>query len=113
MFTKNKSVTVFFLSLTCASVGLNLTGKLILMPSLTNREVAATVVFAELYWNPASLLQAEDRVHRIGQKRDVDIHYLLCKGTADDYIWPLLERYFVTISRLLIAQKAHRYRQVR
>lgn len=33
------------------------------------------------------LLQAEDRVHRIGQSSSVSIHYLVAKGTADDYLW--------------------------
>ena len=33
------------------------------------------------------LIQAEDRVHRIGQTSNVDIHYLVAKGTADDYLW--------------------------
>lgn len=33
------------------------------------------------------LIQAEDRVHRIGQTSSVGIHYLVAKGTADDYLW--------------------------
>lgn len=33
------------------------------------------------------LLQAEDRVHRVGQEADVEIQYLVAKGTADDDIW--------------------------
>ena len=33
------------------------------------------------------LIQAEDRVHRIGQTSNVDIHYLVAKGTADDHLW--------------------------
>lgn len=32
-------------------------------------------------------MQAEDRVHRIGQSSSVGIHYLVAKGTADDYLW--------------------------
>ncbi|KAK9410485.1 SWI/SNF-related matrix-associated actin-dependent regulator of chromatin subfamily A-like 1 [Crotalus adamanteus] len=38
------------------------------------------------------LMQAEDRAHRIGQTNSVDIHYLVAKGTADDYLWPLIEK---------------------
>ncbi|XP_062862547.1 SWI/SNF-related matrix-associated actin-dependent regulator of chromatin subfamily A-like protein 1 isoform X2 [Trichomycterus rosablanca] len=37
------------------------------------------------------LIQAEDRVHRIGQTRCVEIHYLVAKGTADDYLWPMIQ----------------------
>lgn len=33
------------------------------------------------------LLQAEDRVYRIGQRDSVNIDYLVAKGTVDDYLW--------------------------
>lgn len=65
------------LSLTAASTGLTLTS-------------ANMVVFAELYWTPSVLLQAEDRVHRIGQEREVKIVYLIASGTLDDLMWPLI-----------------------
>ncbi|EQB59697.1 swi snf-related matrix-associated actin-dependent regulator of chromatin subfamily a-like protein 1 [Vairimorpha apis BRL 01] len=78
-FQNNNDVTVALLSITACSTGLTLTsGKL--------------VIFAELYWNPGTLLQAEDRIHRIGQNSSVDIHYIVCKGTVDEYVWPVLMR---------------------
>ena len=58
---------------------------------------ASLVVFAELYWNPGVLLQAEDRVHRIGQQNSVLVQYLLGKGTFDDKFWPLLQRKLDTL----------------
>lgn len=36
---------------------------------------------------PQVLIQAEDRVHRIGQTNNVNIHYLVAKGSADDHLW--------------------------
>ncbi|KAL4107305.1 hypothetical protein QTP88_017672 [Uroleucon formosanum] len=61
---------------------------------------AKLVIFAELYWNPGILTQAEDRAHRIGQAETVTIQYLLAKGTADDHIWPLIQ------SKLSVLNKA-------
>ena len=42
------------------------------------------------YWNPGHLRQAEDRAHRIGQTKEVTIHYLLGRGGLDQALWPLL-----------------------
>lgn len=79
-FQKNEKVRAAVLSLTCASTGLTLTA-------------SSLVVFAELYWNPGTLIQAEDRVHRLGQTaKFVELRYLFCKGTVDDLLWPLIER---------------------
>ncbi|XP_065417482.1 SWI/SNF-related matrix-associated actin-dependent regulator of chromatin subfamily A-like protein 1 isoform X3 [Chrysemys picta bellii] len=75
-FSEKHSVAV--LSLTAANTGLTLSS-------------ADLVVFAELFWNPGVLIQAEDRAHRIGQTSSVNVHYLVAKGTADDYLWPMIQ----------------------
>lgn len=77
-FQLAKGHTVALLSITAANMGLTFSS-------------ADLVVFAELFWNPGVLIQAEDRVHRIGQANSVGIHYLVAKGTADDYLWPLIQ----------------------
>ena len=74
---------------------------------------AKTCIFAELYWTPAVLIQAEDRIHRLGQKgssddagidiskRSIEIQYLIAQGTFDDALWPLIQKKcFVTSSIL-------------
>ncbi|XP_011819954.1 PREDICTED: SWI/SNF-related matrix-associated actin-dependent regulator of chromatin subfamily A-like protein 1 [Mandrillus leucophaeus] len=77
-FQLSERHAVAVLSITAANMGLTFSS-------------ADLVVFAELFWNPGVLIQAEDRVHRIGQTSSVGIHYLVAKGTADDYLWPLIQ----------------------
>ncbi|XP_004641407.1 SWI/SNF-related matrix-associated actin-dependent regulator of chromatin subfamily A-like protein 1 [Octodon degus] len=77
-FQLSQGHSVAVLSITAANMGLTFSS-------------ADLVVFAELFWNPGVLIQAEDRVHRIGQTNSVGIHYLVARGTADDYLWPLIQ----------------------
>ena len=51
---------------------------------------ASTVYFAELFWTPAALIQAEDRAHRIGQTSELSVHYYLCPNSVDNIIWPMV-----------------------
>jgi SWI/SNF-related matrix-associated actin-dependent regulator 1 of chromatin subfamily A len=57
-FQNNAEIKVAILSITAASTGIDLTA-------------ANVVIFAELYWEPGTMQQAEDRTHRIGQKNAV------------------------------------------
>ena len=51
-----------------------------------NLSRAKYVIFAELDWSPAIHRQAEDRLHRIGQKNTVFAYYLIGQGTLDDHV---------------------------
>ncbi len=51
-----------------------------------NLSKARYVIFAELDWSPAIHRQAEDRLHRIGQKNTVFAYYLMGNGTLDDHV---------------------------
>ncbi|KAI1295546.1 SWI/SNF-related matrix-associated actin-dependent regulator of chromatin subfamily A-like protein 1 [Halotydeus destructor] len=73
-FQDNEDCKVAVVSIVAAGVGITLTA-------------ANFVFFAELYWNPGILQQAEDRAHRIGQERTVVVEYFIAKGTIDDWIW--------------------------
>ena len=88
-FQNKKETLIAILSLTAASTGITLTA-------------AKTVVFAELAWTPALLVQAEDRTHRIGQNANfVDIKYLYGRGTLDDEIFKRLEEKNLLINTTL------------
>jgi len=78
-FQTEDNIKVAVLSITAANCGITLTA-------------AQLVVFAELFWNPGILTQAEDRAHRIGQTDSVVIQYLVARGTADDVMWPLIQK---------------------
>jgi hypothetical protein len=55
---------------------------------------SSTVWFAELFWTPAIMIQAEDRCHRIGQQARVRCLYFIGKGTLDEVLWKLIEKKF-------------------
>lgn len=85
LFQADPECKVAVLSTMAAGTGITLTA-------------ASNVVFAELAWSPMLLAQAEDRVHRIGQRNSCNIHYLLGKGTIDDDLWPMLSRKLAMIN---------------
>ncbi len=48
-------------------------------------------VFFDMHWNPAKMWQAEDRIHRIGQKNKVVIHSLITQNTIEEKILQKIE----------------------
>ncbi len=67
----------FVLSLKAGGTGLNLTA-------------ASHVIHFDRWWNPAVENQATDRAYRIGQKKNVLVHKLVCRGTVEEKIDALI-----------------------
>ena len=72
-FQRDRSRTVFLLSLKAAGFGLNLTA-------------ASYAILFDPWWNPAVESQAIDRTHRIGQERPVFAYRLLAENTVEEKI---------------------------
>ncbi len=70
---QNGETKLIIAGLRAGNVGINLSN-------------ARYVIFAELDWSPAIHRQAEDRLHRIGQKNTVFAYYLMGNGTLDDHV---------------------------
>ena len=57
-----------------------------------NLTAASHVFHFDRWWNPAVEDQATDRIFRIGQKRNVQIHKFICAGTLEEKIDGMSER---------------------
>ncbi|KAF9288314.1 hypothetical protein BGZ68_000443 [Mortierella alpina] len=72
-FNKNPALKLFLLSTRAGGLGINLTS-------------ADTVIIFDSDWNPQMDLQAQDRVHRIGQTKPVMIYRLVTANTVEGKI---------------------------
>jgi superfamily II DNA or RNA helicase len=78
-FETDPTCKVLVCTQAAAGLGLNLT--------------AANYVFHfDHWWNPARTSQAEDRVHRIGQKKVVFVYHFWVKNTVEERIYKILQR---------------------
>ncbi|KAK0423007.1 hypothetical protein QR680_007922 [Steinernema hermaphroditum] len=70
-FNTNPEIFVFLLSTRAGGMGINLTA-------------ANNIILHDIDFNPYNDKQAEDRCHRMGQKRDVNIFRFVSKGTIEE-----------------------------
>ena len=91
-FQNDPHTKVALLSITAAGVAVTLTA-------------SSRVLFAELFWTPAILMQAEDRCHRIGQLGTVRCKYLIARNTVDDVLWRLADEKIKSLGEFVEGKK--------
>ncbi len=77
-FNGGQHERVLLASLLAGGVGIDLTG-------------ASVVIHYDRWWNPAKENQATDRVHRIGQRRFVQVFKLVTRETIEERIAAIIE----------------------
>ncbi|MEN9528787.1 MAG: hypothetical protein RI932_660, partial [Pseudomonadota bacterium] len=78
-FQEDNEVKVFLGSLLAGGTGIDLTS-------------ASVVIHYDRWWNAAKENQATDRIHRIGQQKNVQVYKLVTKGTLEERIDEIINR---------------------
>ncbi|MCH9612872.1 MAG: hypothetical protein S4CHLAM102_13720 [Chlamydiia bacterium] len=78
-FNEDPTCEVFIGSLQACGFGIDLTA-------------ASLLLHYDRWWNPAKEDQATDRVHRIGQKKCVNVYKVVCRNTIEDHIHNIIQR---------------------
>ena len=77
-FQSGDGAPLLLVSLRAGGTGLNLTA-------------ASQVIHYDRWWNPAVEDQATDRAWRLGQRRTVNVHKLVCQGTVEERIGEVID----------------------
>ncbi|NCC70771.1 DEAD/DEAH box helicase, partial [bacterium] len=91
-FIENEKKKIFLISIKAGGLGLNLT-------------VADYVFIIDPWWNPAIEMQAIDRVHRIGQKKNVFVYKTIVKDSVEEKIIELQESKKELIENLISSEE--------
>lgn len=87
-FNSDPTIDALLLTTHVGGLGLNLTS-------------ADTLIFMEHDWNPMRDLQAMDRAHRLGQKKVVNVHRLIMRGTLEEKVMSL-QKFKLSVANAVI-----------
>ncbi|XP_024019223.1 TATA-binding protein-associated factor BTAF1 isoform X2 [Morus notabilis] len=87
-FNSDPTIDALLLTTHVGGLGLNLTS-------------ADTLIFMEHDWNPMRDHQAMDRAHRLGQKKVVNVHRLIMRGTLEEKVMSL-QRFKLSVANAVI-----------
>ncbi|KDP39615.1 hypothetical protein JCGZ_02635 [Jatropha curcas] len=87
-FNSDPTIDALLLTTHVGGLGLNLTS-------------ADTLIFMEHDWNPMRDHQAMDRAHRLGQKKVVNVHRLIMRGTLEEKVMSL-QKFKLSVANAVI-----------
>ncbi|XP_008204612.1 transcription termination factor 2 [Nasonia vitripennis] len=89
----NEDTNILLLSLTAGGVGLNLVG-------------ANHLLLIDIHWNPQLESQAQDRIYRFGQKKNVYVYKFICKDTIEERVKNLQDKKLEIANHVLTGSRA-------
>jgi SWI/SNF-related matrix-associated actin-dependent regulator 1 of chromatin subfamily A len=92
-FQQNDNTRLFIGQIVAAGTAITLTA-------------ASTCMFAELNWVPGNHIQAEDRLHRIGQKDHVQAYYLVGRSTIEEKLCRIIQKKAAVITAVLDGEQS-------
>jgi SWI/SNF-related matrix-associated actin-dependent regulator 1 of chromatin subfamily A len=87
-FQNHKETRLFIGNIQAAGIGITLTA-------------SSTVLFAELGWTPGEHIQAEDRIHRIGQQNKSTCFYMIGVDTIEERLSRIIQEKQIVLSATL------------